>query len=775
MKRISILIMSLVLTLGVMADDLSAFNGLVGRLLPNLSSQIEGKKLPAKKTGDYFQLSTENGKLIVGGNNANSMAVGLNYYLKYHCNTVVSWFVDEKFDAPKAIVPLNETITIDARVKDRFFLNYCTFGYTMPWWNWRDWEHFIDWMALNGVNLPLAITGQESIWRKVWMKMGLTDEEVRAYFTGPAHLPWHRMMNIDYWPGQEGNIKAVPMSWLNDQEELQKKIVAREREFNMRPVLPAFAGHVPQELAKYYPDAKITKIAAWSGYSDEYACSYLDPEDKLYPQIQKLFMEEEIKTYGTDHIYGLDLFNELEPPSYKSDYLARQGKQTFENLKKADPKAIWLQMTWLFYNEWRDWGVRENKDGDVAAPGEPGDSCARIRKYITSYPKDRSILLDYYCENTEIWKKTDKYYGVPYIWCYLGNFGGNTSLSGNLAEVNKRIENTFENGGSNFTGIGSTLEGFDCNTFMYEYVFEKAWNIEQTKDITKWIEHVADERSGVKDENIRAAWRLLTETVYTDPDHPGQCPQINVRPFMADKWGDSENKFRTYYRNVGVKYDNKDLLDAIELLLKGKSTSQNYQLDVVNFTRQLLGNYSFAIFSAYKQAYKKGDINTMHEKERLMLSIMEDVDRLCATQNTFLMGKWIEEARAKGGNNPEEIKYYEQNARNLLTTWGEKAALLNDYASRQWNGLVGSFYAQRYKIFFAAVNKAMIEGKEFGEKEEKEAQKTITDFEEKWWKDCIGEFPSKPQGDGVAISRELVAKWKPLIMANNDTKYRKNK
>ena len=299
MKKFFAFALSFVLTFGVMADDLTAFNGLVGRLLPNLSSQIEGKKLPAKKTGDYFQLSTQDGKLIVGGNNANSMAVGLNYYLKYYCNTVVSWFVDEKFDAPKAIVPIAEPVTINARVKERFFLNYCTFGYTMPWWNWRDWEHFIDWMALNGINLPLAITGQESIWRKVWMKMGLSDEEVRAYFTGPAHLPWHRMMNIDYWPGQEGEVKAVPMSWLNDQEELQKKIVAREREFNMRPVLPAFAGHVPAELAKYYPNAKITKIGAWSGYSDQYACSYLDPQDKLYPQIQKLFLDEEIKTYGT--------------------------------------------------------------------------------------------------------------------------------------------------------------------------------------------------------------------------------------------------------------------------------------------------------------------------------------------------------------------------------------------------------------------------------------------------------------------------------------------
>ena len=38
-------------------------------------------------------------------------------------------------------------------------LNYCTFGYTMPWWTWQDWERFIDWMALNGITTPLAATG----------------------------------------------------------------------------------------------------------------------------------------------------------------------------------------------------------------------------------------------------------------------------------------------------------------------------------------------------------------------------------------------------------------------------------------------------------------------------------------------------------------------------------------------------------------------------------------------------------------------------------------
>ena len=328
---------------------------------------------------------------------------------------------------------VSKPVTIKARVKDRFFLNYCTFGYTMPWWKWDEWEHFIDWMALNGINLPLAITGQESIWYKVWTEMGLSDKEVRAYFTGPSHLPWHRMLNIDYWGG------PLPMSWLDGQLALQQKITARERQFNMRPVLPAFAGHVPRELSRIFPKAKITRLEAWSGYPDEYACSFLDPMDSLFTVVQKKFIETETKLYGTDHVYGIDLFNELMPPSWEPEYLGRVSRQVYEALEKADKDAVWLQMTWLFWNERKYW------------------TNDRVKPYITSFPADRQLLLDYYCERQEVWQRTDKYFGVPYIWCYLGNFGGNTMLVGDVKNVNKLLENTFKNGGRNFTGIGSTL------------------------------------------------------------------------------------------------------------------------------------------------------------------------------------------------------------------------------------------------------------------------------------------------------------------------------
>lgn len=729
MKKLSLSLLLLFLAMLVKADNVSTFKALVNRLMPQYADNIVGKQLP-QKDHDYFTLSSADGKIFVGGNDANSMSVGLNYYLKYYCNTTVSWYADDQFSMPGKLPMVEKPVEIKARVKDRFFLNYCTFGYTMPWWNWKEWEHFIDWMALNGINLPLAITGQESIWYKVWTKLGLKGDVVRHYFTGPSHLPWHRMINLDYWWGD------LPMSWLNDQEALQKQIVARERELNMKPVLPAFSGHVPQELKEIYPNAKITKIGAWSDFTDEYAPSFLDPMDPIFKKVQKMFLKIQNQTYGTDHIYGIDLFNEITPPSYEAAYLRRVGHQVYGTLRDADSKAVWLQMTWLFWNEHEDW------------------TNERIKAFITSYPSDKSLLLDYYGECKEIWKQTDKYYGVPYIWCYLGNFGGNTMLAGNIGEVNKRIENTVINGGKNFAGIGSTLEGFDCNPFMYEYVFEKAWDFEAHKNIATWARHIADEHVGHADAYAREAWDSLLNRVYIQTDTPGQAVAINIRPALG--------KFRTYYSNWRIPYRNRTLLHATELMLKAKSDRPSYSFDVVNLTRQLLGNYFKDVFDDYQKALKDSDFAQMKAKEFVMMGIISDVDRLISTQRAFLVGKWIEDARAKG-TNAEEKLYYERNARNLITTWGQKGRTLNDYANRTWGGLTETFYGERWRMFFDAVDRAFLKGEKFDEQHQKAYEADVTEYEDRWWRNCVGTFLAKPVGDGIGIARELIDKYKDQI------------
>lgn len=60
----------------------------------------------------------------------------------------------------------------------------------MVWWKWPRWEREIDWMALQGINFPLAFAGQELIFRKTFQRFNFTADEINQYFTGPAYLAW---------------------------------------------------------------------------------------------------------------------------------------------------------------------------------------------------------------------------------------------------------------------------------------------------------------------------------------------------------------------------------------------------------------------------------------------------------------------------------------------------------------------------------------------------------------------------------------------------------
>jgi len=710
------------------ASDEEASRGLFDRILGKKSGQFIIEKVATGQNADYYEIESINNKIVIKGNNSNSIAVGLNHYLRFYCLTSVSWYADDPIQLPEVLPVVPKKVVVKSLCENRFFLNYCTFGYTMPWWQWRDWERFIDWMALNGVNMPLAITGQESIWYRVWKKLGLEDNEIRAYFTGPAHLPWHRMLNIDYWQG------PLPHSWLDHQENLQKKIVSRERELGMKPVLPAFSGHVPYELKRLYPNARINKMSQWGGFDTLYRSSFLDPTDTLFRMIQKEYLDEQTKLYGTDHIFGIDPFNEIVPPSWEPEYLARVSKTIFQTLEQVDPKAIWLQMSWLYYYQRKDW------------------TNPRIEAFVKAVPQDKMVLLDYFCERQEVWKLTDKFFGQPYIWCYLGNFGGNTMLAGNIKDVGEKIDNAMKNGGDNFWGLGSTLEGFDCNPLMYEYIFDKAWNLGISDQ--EWIKKWADRRAGVSDKNNSASWGLLYDSIYTGTSKTGHCSMINSRPNVSKQ---------ERYAKIDLTYNNKTLLKAWGEMLNCDSKERySYQYDVANIGRQVLGNYFNDLWILYKGALKAKDYKEMQRLRVDMTGLMKDVDELLGTQSSFLLGKWIADARFMGVDS-NESDYYEMNARNLLTTWGDKDQVLNDYANRTWAGLVNGYYLCRWEMFFDEAEKAVKSGSDF---DYKAYVDKVADFEVKWWKERSGKYNDKPEGDSFLIARKLYDKYYKLLCAS---------
>ena len=694
-----------------------AVRALAERLMDDKADMFVFEHL--EDTADCFEVESVGRKIVIRGNNPNSMAVGLNWYLKNCCLVTVSWYASNPVELPSVLPRVDEKVRIRARTGERFFLNYCTFGYTMPWWKWEDWERFIDWMALNGVTMPLAITGQEAVWQKVWRKYGLSDEQIRAYFTGPAHLPWHRMSNIDRWEG------PLPQEWIDSQAELQKKILARERELGMTPVLPAFAGHVPAELKQVFPDAEITRVSYWGGFADEYRCSFLAPMDPLFADIQKDYLEEQTAMFGTDHIYGADPFNEIDSPSWDPETLASMSAHIYDSMSAVDPGAKWLQMGWLFYADPVHW-TQEN-----------------IKAFLGAVPQGRLIMLDYYCEFTEIWKQTGKFYGQPYIWCYLGNFGGNTMLAGNFHTVSERIEDAFANGGGNLYGLGSTLEGFGVNQFMYEYVLDRAWDTGMSDD--EWVANLADRRAGCRDENVRDAWKLLTDSVYVDYSVTGNASLTCAHPCMEGNW------LWTTRHDRGYSIEN--LRKAWGMLLKCDSSRDTHMFDVVNVGRQFLGDIFLALRDGFAEAYRVGDAAGMENYGEKMLEIFDDLERLVSCHREFSLQACLESARSWGGT--EELQdYYEKNARTLLTVWGDSPAL-TDYASRSWSGLVSSYYKVRWQKFIGQAQQAVKEGRQF---DQKTFDEQIHKFERSWVEPSR-KVTFSEGGDALKVAEDIYAKY----------------
>ena len=172
---------------------------------------------------------------------------------------------------------LGQPLTRRRNTPFSYFMNVCTHSYSLVWYSWADWERFIDWMALSGINLVLAVTGQEEVQYKVFQKLGASDLEIREWFNGPALLAWSRGQN-EYGSDIAG---PLPRSWMKQQWSMQKLILARYRSLGIVGQLPGFQGNVPIALKAKLKDTNMTDNGKGTGWLDS-----LDPE---FAKIAKLF------------------------------------------------------------------------------------------------------------------------------------------------------------------------------------------------------------------------------------------------------------------------------------------------------------------------------------------------------------------------------------------------------------------------------------------------------------------------------------------------------
>ena len=167
-------------------------------------------------------------------------------------------------------------------MKNRYYLNYCTYSYSLAFWDWERWENEIDWMAMHGINMPLSITGMEVVWYNLLKRIGYTTEEVNEFISGPAFMAWWQMNNLEGWGGPN------PDSWYRQQEALQKKIIARMRELGIEPVFPGYAGMVPRNFGEKL-GYQIADPGKWCGFPRP---AFLSTEDEHFVSFAAMYYEE---------------------------------------------------------------------------------------------------------------------------------------------------------------------------------------------------------------------------------------------------------------------------------------------------------------------------------------------------------------------------------------------------------------------------------------------------------------------------------------------------
>lgn len=691
-------------------------DGLLERICPGSSHKFI---IQLQKGGnDFFELDQKGNKVVIRGNNYVNIATGLNWYLKYYAGIHLSWN-GMTAQLPENLPKVSTPVRKETNLSLRYDFNYCTYSYTMAFWDWNRWEKEIDWMALHGINLPLAVVGQECVWKNMLTKLGYTKEEINKFIAGPAFLAWWAMNNLEGWGGPN------PDSWYTQQEALQKKILKRMREYGIEPVFPGYSGMVPHDANKKL-GLNVTEPALWNGFTRP---AFLLPTDARFNEIASLYYKELEKLFGKANYYSMDPFHELEDAG-SVDFDAA-GKAVLKAMKQANPKATWVIQGWT--ENPRPEMIKNLNNGDI-------------------------LILDLFSECRpmwgipSIWKREKGYEQHNWLFCMIENFGGNVGLHGRMDQLLNNFYLTKNNPlAAHLKGIGLTMEGSENNPVMFELMCELPWRPEKfTKE--EWLKGYIKARYGTYDETVAKAWNILANGIYNCPFGNNQqgthesifCGRPSLNNFQASSWSKMENY-----------YDPTTTEDAARLMLEAADKfkgNNNFEYDLIDIVRQSLSDRGRIVYNQTVADFKSFDKKSFAAHSQEFLNILLAQDQLLATRSEFRVGRWIEQARNLG-TTPEEKDLYEWNARVQITTWGDRVCAndggLRDYAHKEWNGILKDFYYKRWAAYWQTLQD-VLDGKPMVELD-------YYAMEEPWTV-AHNPYAAKGEGDCITVAKEVFNK-----------------
>ena len=721
MKR-TILTALLLALLGMATQAQTVYNP---KAVTDLANRIGGAGTAAKFSfvldpsmndgQEQFVLGAEEGKILIKGNTLSALTTGLGWYLNHHAHINIAWNSLNEHTAKGGAyanlsrLPLptgTEVHTSDA--KYRYYLNYCTFGYSMTSWTWRRWQQEIDWMALHGINMPLQIVGLEEVWRRLLTmeengkrKYGYTDEEAKAFVPGPAFTAWWGMNNLEGWGGTapgtlnggtwEGAGGVQDDAWYIRQHKLASQILARQRELGIHPVLPGFSGMVPTNFTEKTGVPTDANGGKWAGGFQR--PRIIDPTDPRFAGIAADYYQCLDAVMGISPYYSMDPFH--EGGAISSGKYAEAYRAIYDAMEAAMPGARWVIQQW----QWT----------------------GSQRLSLHAVPEGRLIVLDLFSDGKPAFDWYDGYTPQEAVFCAIPNFGGRSGLMGRLNNVADNYF-TYKAKYDGIKGIGTAPEAIEQTPVTYDLIYQLPWMNGVKPDIAEWVNSYAIARYGRDNATVKEAWQLLRQGVLNYGADAIQGPvedvwaaRPNLNAYPASTWGRTLNHAGGTY----TRERRQMLIDATYKLLgehralrlkRGSVYESNYMYDLVEFGSGVIADYAYDLLLGIRDAKRAAGAHFKTDSTYLIrrdafLALIAHVDRFKGTNLNFRLGKWTQEARdaateIEGATTATPDWYEMNNARTILTTWSSPGTNLNDYSYRSWQGLLKDFYLPRWQYYF---------------------------------------------------------------------------
>ncbi len=710
--------------------QIEAVRGLITRMVPRSAGKFVIETLvpePKDDTArDVFELQTQDGKVVLRGNSGVALASALNYYLKYYCNSQISWDGVDQVNLPAQLPPVVPKIKAVSPHPIRWAYQPATFAYASPYWNWTKWEREIDFLALSGITHALVLPGQEAIWQATWKAFGYSDDEIRKWLVMPAHAPFQSTGNMESYGG------PVPQTVIDARLKLGQQIAKRMRELGIEPVLPGYYGIVPSDWKAKHAGAKVVAQGKWLDTFQR--PDFLDPEDPKFAEISAKYYAALKQNFGETRFYHGDPFNDNGKTGDMN--LVEVGKAIYAEMEKASPGVTWVLMATL-----------EQPIGSLTFEVE----------------KSNLLFVDMNADRKELWKDRKGFDDVAWIWGAQNADGGRSGMTGNLSQIaNNATFALFNEESGNMVGIGATPHSGQNNAPFWDLMLENSWRGVET-NAPQWLVKYPKRRYGQTVPGADRAWGLLRAAAYSRSETL-LPPIASVRPYFVGPQFKPDDESHRRADMAQVYADAwRGLVDSSPQLDRS-SGAETYRHDLAevgaNALDALAGRYQVEICKAYR-AHDKA---TLQATGARLLGLMRDMDELLGTRREFLFGAWIDEAR-KWGTTPDEKMLCELDAKTILTTWSLPPTQ-RDYARRNWAGLISGYYLPRWSAWLTSLGESLDKKAPL---DDKKLLDQIGALEIAWLKQ-----PSKlaafASGDTAQLSKKLLDKYaadfaQPPLMA----------